>query len=124
MVRPYGYMYDDDSIDRLLNGTQMLIGLAEGIIAIITAIFCCRVNCSKSPHRHTNVAFTTAGPQFTEIPMSPLPTSSGATQQPNFAPGSAVGQGPYPAPFGYQGNKENEDDPLGLQLQGPWGRPE
>ena len=116
-------MYDDNSIDRLLNGTQMLIGLAEGIIAIITAIFCCRVNCSKSPHRHTNVAFTTAGPQFTEIPMSPLPTSSGATQQPNFAPGSAVGQGPYPAPFGYQGNKENEDDPLGLQLQGPWGRP-
>ena len=118
------YSYRSRSSSRFLFGMELLIGLAEGIIAIITAIFCCRVNCSKSPHRHTNVAFTTAGPQFTEIPMSPLPTSSGATQQPNFAPGSAVGQAPYPAPFGYQGNKENEDDPLGLQLQGPWGRPE
>ena len=62
------------------SGIQLLTGLAEAIVAITTAAYCCRVTC-VSPHRHTNVAFTRAGQEVNDIPIpiSPLPMSTGAT---------------------------------------------
>ena len=43
---------------KFLSGIQLLTGLAQGIVAITTAAFCCRVSCCISSHRQTNVAFT------------------------------------------------------------------
>ena len=63
---------------RFWSGIQLLTGLAEAIVAITTAAYCCRVTC-VSPHRHTNVTFTRTGQEFTDIPISPLPMSTGAT---------------------------------------------
>ena len=65
---------------KFVSGIQLLTGLAQGIVAITTAAFCCRVTC-VSPHRHTNVAFTRAGQEVNDIPIpiSPLPMSTGAT---------------------------------------------
>ena len=101
---------------RFWSGIQLLTGLAEAIVAITTAAYCCRVTC-VSPHRHTNVTFTRTGQEFTDIPISPLPMSTGATQPPNFAP---VGQSP--APPAYQERQESRDDEDPLGLQDPWQR--
>ena len=43
---------------KFICGIQLLTGLAQGIVAITTAAFCCRVSCCISSHRQTNVAFT------------------------------------------------------------------
>ena len=112
--------YRDYVTCKFVSGIQLLTGLAQGIVAITTAAFCCRVTC-VSPHRHTNVTFTRTGQEFTDIPISPLPMSAGATQPPNFAPGvGAVGQSP--APPAYQERQESRDDEDPLGLQDPWQR--
>ena len=46
----FRYSYRSRSSSRFLFGMELLIGLAEGIVAITTAAFCCRVTCI-SPHR-------------------------------------------------------------------------
>ena len=109
---------------RFVCGIQLLMGLAQGIVAITTAAFCCRVTCI-SPHSYTNVAFTRTGQEFTGMPISPLPLSTGgATQPTNLASvAGAVGHSP-PAPPAYQEKQETRpranEDPLGLQ--DPWQR--
>merc|ERR1711860_424397 len=108
----YSYRYRSSS--RFLFGMELLIGLAEGIVAITTAAFCCRVTCI-SPHRQTNVTFTRTGQEFTDIPISPLPMpmSSGAMHPPTMASAvaggavaGAVGQSLSPAPPAYKERQE------------------
>ena len=107
--------YRGHGIWRFWSGIQLLTGLAEAIVAITTAAYCCRVTC-VSPHRHTNVTFTRTGQEFTDIPISPLPMSAGATQPPNFAPGvGAVGQSPAPPAYQERQESRDDEDPLGLQ---------
>ena len=53
----YMRMHSTVATCKFMSAIQMLIGLAQGIVTITTAAFCCRVTC-VSPHRHTNVAFT------------------------------------------------------------------
>ena len=112
--------YRDYVTCKFVFGIQLLTGLAQGIVAITTAAFCCRVTCI-SPHSHTNVAFTRTGQEFTNIPISPSPMSTGATQPINSASvGGAVGQSP--APPAYQEKHESRDDQDPLGLQDPWQR--
>ena len=115
------HRYSYRSSSRFLYGMELLIGLAEGIVAITTAAFCCRVTCI-SPHRQTNVAFTRTGQEFTDIPISPLPMPSGALHPPTIAPVGAVGQSPSPAPPAYKERQESQDDEDPLGLQDPWQR--
>ena len=116
------------------SGIQLLTGLAEAIVAITTAAYCCRVTC-VSPHRHTNVTFTRTGQEFTDIPISPLPMpmSSGAMHPPTMASAvaggavagavaGAVGQSLSPAPPAYKERQESQDDEDPLGLQDPWQR--
>ena len=107
------------------SGIQLLTGLAEAIVAITTAAYCCRVTC-VSPHRHTNVTFTRTGQEFTDIPISPLPMpmSSGAMHPPTMAGAvaGAVGQSLSPAPPAYKERQESQDDEDPLGLQDPWQR--
>ena len=116
--------YRDYVTCKFVSGIQLLTGLAQGVVAITTAAFCCRVTCI-SPHSHTNVAFTRTGQEFTGMPISPLPLSTGgATQPTNLASvAGAVGHSP-PAPPAYQEKQETRpranEDPLGLQ--DPWQR--
>ena len=124
-----GYRYRYRSSSRFLFGMELLIGLAEGIVAITTAAFCCRVTCI-SPHRQNNVAFTRTGQEFTDIPISPLPMpmSSGAMHPPTMAGAAAgavagaVGQSLSPAPPAYKERQESQDDEDPLGLQDPWQR--
>ena len=97
---------------KFVSGIQLLTGLAQGIVAITTAAFCCRVTC-VSPHRHTNVTFTRTGQEFTDIPISPLPMSAGATQPPSGV--GAVGQSPAPPAYQERQESRDDEDPLGLQ---------
>ena len=128
------YSYRSRSSSRFLFGMELLIGLAEGIVAITTAAFCCRVTCI-SPHRQNNVAFTRTGQEFTDIPISPLPMpmSSGAMHPPTMASAvaggavagavaGAVGQSLSPAPPAYKERQESQDDEDPLGLQDPWQR--
>eukprot|EP00093_Oithona_nana_P002854 02854.XXX_58499_57801_1 [CDS] Oithona nana genome sequencing. len=123
------YSYRSRSSSRFLFGMELLIGLAEGIVAITTAAFCCRVTCI-SPHRQNNVAFTRTGQEFTDIPISPLPMpmSSGAMHPPTMAGAAAgavagaVGQSLSPAPPAYKERQESQDDEDPLGLQDPWQR--
>ena len=123
------YSYRSRSSSRFLFGMELLIGLAEGIVAITTAAFCCRVTCI-SPHRQNNVAFTRTGQEFTDIPISPLPMpmSSGALHPPTMAGAAAgavagaVGQSLSPAPPAYKERQESQDDEDPLGLQDPWQR--
>ena len=116
--------YRDYVTCKFVFGIQLLTGLAQGIVAITTAAFCCRVTCI-SPHSYTNVAFTRTGQEFTGMPISPLPLSTGgATQPTNLASvAGAIGHSP-PAPPAYQEKQETQprdnEDPLGLQ--DPWQR--
>ena len=67
------------------------------------------------------MAFTRTGQEFTNIPISPSPMSTGATQPINSASvGGAVGQSP--APPAYQEKHESRDDQDPLGLQDPWQR--
>ena len=115
--------YRDYVTCKFVFGIQLLTGLAQGIVAITTAAFCCRVTCI-SPHSHTNVAFTRTGQEFTGMPISPLPLSTGgAAQSSNLASvAGAVGQSPPPAPPAYQEKQESQDDEDSSDLQGPWQR--
>ena len=63
----YMRMHSTVATCKFMSAIQMLIGLAQGIVTITTAAFCCRVTC-VSPHRHTNVAFTRTGQEINDIP--------------------------------------------------------
>ena len=64
-------------------GIQLLIGLLQGVVAITTAAFSCRVVCSRGKQHPSMVIFTsgnTAGNQtFTTIPLNQIVPSA---QQP------------------------------------------
>ena len=70
-------------LSMIFYGIQLLIGLLQGVVAITTAAFSCRVVCSRGKQNPGMVIFTsgnTAGNQtFTTIPLNQIVPSA---QQP------------------------------------------
>ena len=92
---------------RFVCGLQMLTGLAQGIVGIITAAFSCRVTCISS-HHHSNVAFTRAVNQDFTSPISTLPTVSATLQ--NATGASEMGR--LSSPPAYEEQPKNQEHPL------------
>ena len=93
---------------RFVCGLQLLTGLAQGVVGIITAAFSCRVTCISS-HHHSNVAFTRAvNNEFTDVPISTLPTVSATL--PNAT--GASGMGRLSSPPAYEEQSKNQEQPL------------
>ena len=99
----------------------MLTGLAQGVIAIVTATFSCRVTCISSSH-HTNVVYARNVREFTDVPITNLPTMP--SQSPIVVEAETA-TGRMSSPPAYQEKQGNQDqdnvvDPL--SDQDPWQR--
>ena len=70
---------------RILHGIQLLVGLTEGVAAIVTSSFCCRVVCCGRKHYPGSVIFSspenpaaagaTSGVEFSTIPLNSVAQS-------------------------------------------------
>ena len=110
---------------RFVCGLQMITALAQGIVAIVTAVFSCRVTCRTS-HHHSNVAFTRAANEdFTDVPISTLPTAVSSplpAETSNVA--GASGSGRLSSPPAYEEKQQRpQEHPLqDDEDQSPWAR--
>ena len=109
---------------RFVCGLQMMTGLAQGIVAIVTAVFSCRVTCRTS-HHHSNVAFTRAANQeLTDVPITTLPTVSSPLPAETSNAAGASGSGRLSSPPAYEEKQQRpQEHPLqDDEDQDPWAR--
>ena len=109
---------------RFVCGLQMITALAQGIVAIVTAVFSCRVTCRTS-HHHSNVAFTRAANQeFTDVPITTLPTVSSPLPAETSNAAGASGSGRLSSPPAYEEKQQRpQEHPLqDDEDQDPWAR--
>lgn len=94
--RSYYYNNRDNNCpaSRVLHGIQLLIGLTEGVAAIVTSSFCCRVVCCGRQHYPGSVIFSspenpaatgaTSGVEFSTIPLNSVAQSVVASAASNY----------------------------------------